>query len=54
MSTLDRILAEQRAAAARVMANHEDRLARLWLADWVAEELLYRIAGGGGVSDRGE
>ena len=42
MPDLDRILDEQRQAAAAVMAGG-GRAERLWLFDWVAEELLARL-----------
>lgn len=37
---LRRILEEQRAAAEYLRSCPSDRGARLWLADWVAEEIL--------------
>jgi hypothetical protein len=37
---LDRIRAEQRAAAEYLAENPGDRGATLWLADWFTEELL--------------
>ena len=40
MSELDYILAEQREALAYLKDHPDDRGARLWLADWVSEELI--------------
>lgn len=40
--SLERVLAEQRAAAAYLSANPHDRGAQTWLNDWVAEEILTR------------
>ena len=40
MTPLERILAEQRAAAEQLLEHGYDRGAALGLADWVAEELI--------------
>jgi DNA modification methylase len=41
----DRILSEQRAARDAIAAGDQSRGARLWVADWVAEEVLTEAEG---------
>ena len=40
MTELDRIIAEQKLAVANIAREPDSRGARLWLADWMAEEVL--------------
>lgn len=40
MSEIDRILAEQRAAAEYIVRNGVEPLTSQWLDDWIAEEVL--------------
>jgi hypothetical protein len=45
VSDLERILAGQNAAAEELAERPDDRWLRMWLTDWVFEEILLRSAG---------